>query len=304
MISTLDRYIAYINKTCSTNNIILSHIDQIVDESLSKALNKKRVTGDFHIHSIYSDGIANPLEIAKKGKARGLSAIGITDHLYNRKDQRFGVTERTFESYFKACYSAAQISKLCVVPGLELDTNEGHLVVFFPDYNPPTDILKLKQKCSLVNLSEKIHELEGIVIAAHIDRKDGIGKLVFQYSNKIDSVEYSLRIPEYCKNTKFKNLMLSEVASSDSHSTSTIGSAYTEILNNHDIRWDEKSIELLLESFRRRETKPQFLSVRRRIIALDYARWMCPTYLSKRVFQKIACDKWLLGSKLNELRVL
>ena len=300
MISTLDRYIAFLNKTCSKNNIILSHIDQIVDETLSKSLNKERVNVDLHIHSIYSDGIATPLEIAKKGKARGLSAIGVTDHLYDGKDQRINVTERTFKSYFKACRSAAQISKLCVVPGLELDTNEGHLVVLFPDYNPPTNILKLKQKKSLIHLSEKIHEIGGIAIAAHIDRKDGVGKLVFRYSNLLDSIEYGLRIPEYCKNTKFKNLMLSELASSDSHSASTIGSAYTEILNNYDISWDEKSIELLLESLRRRETKPKFLSVRRRVIALDYVRWMCPIYLSKRVFQIATCDKWLLGNKLNE----
>ncbi len=300
MTSILNRYIAFLNKTCFKNNIILSHIDQIVEESLLKAFNKERVAVDLHIHSIYSDGIATPLEIAKKAKARGLSAIGVTDHLYNGKDQRFGVTERTFKSYFKACYSAAYVSKLCVVPGLELNTNEGHLVVLFSGYNPPTDILKLKEKKSLIHLSEKIHELGGIVIAAHIDRKDGIGKLVFRYSNLLDGIEYGLRIPEYCKNTKFKSLMLSEVASSDSHSASTIGSAYTEILNNYAINWDEKSIELLLESLRRRETKPQFLSVKRRVIALDYARWMCPTYLSKRVFQKTACDKWLLGSKLNE----
>jgi predicted metal-dependent phosphoesterase TrpH len=300
VISTLDRYIAFLNKTCSKNNIILSHIDQIVDESFSKSLNKERITVDLHIHSIYSDGIATPLEIAKIGKARGLSAIGVTDHLYNGKDQKFGVTDRTFKSYFKACHSAAQISKLCVVPGLELDTNEGHLVVLFPDYNPPIDILKLKQKNSIVHLSEKIHELGGVVIAAHIDRKDGIGKLVFQYSNLLDSIEYGLRIPEYSKNTKFKTLNLSEVASSDSHSPSTIGSAYSEISNNYDISWDVRSIERLLESLRRRETKPQFLSLRRRVIALDHTRWMCPTYLSKRVFQIPACDKWLIGSKLNE----
>lgn len=300
MILSLDRYIAFLNKTCPKNNIILSHIDQIVDESLSKTLNKERVIADLHTHSIYSDGIATPLEIAKKGKARGLSAIGITDHLYIEKDQKFGVMDRTFKSYFKACRSAAQISKLCIVPGLELDTNEGHLVVLFPDYNPPTDILKLKEKNSLIHLSEKIHELGGIVVAAHIDRKDGIGKLVFQYSNLLDNVEYVLRIPEYCKNSEFKNLRLGETASSDSHSLSTIGSAYTIISNNNDMRGDLKSIERLLESLRRKETKPQILSVRRRAITFDNARWMCPTYSLKRVFQEGSCDKWLLGSKLNE----
>jgi len=300
VLSSIDRYIAFINKTCSTNNIILSHIDHIVDESLSEALDKERIFVDLHTHSIYSDGITTPLEIAKKAKTRGLSAIGVTDHLYTGKDQRFGVTNRTFKSYFKACRSAAQISKLCVVPGLELDTNEGHLVVLFPDYNPPTDILKVKQFRSLVQVSEKIHELGGIVIAAHIDRKDGMGKLVFQYSDLLDSVEYSFRIPNYCKNAKFKNLRLSETASSDSHSLSTIGSAYTAISNNYDFHMDVISIERLLESLRRKETKPQFLSIRRKTIALDYARWLCITYFLKRIFQKASFDKWLLGSKLNE----
>lgn len=303
MLSSLDRCISLIHKTCSKSNIILSHIDHIVDESISKDFDKEGIIVDLHIHSIYSDGMATPLEIAKKAKSRGLSAIGITDHLYTEKGQKCGVTDRTFISYFNACHSAAQISELCVVPGLELDTNEGHVVVLFSNYNPPTEILKLKRTRSLVQICEKVHELGGVTVGAHIDRKDGIGELVFHYSDLLDCVEYGLRIPHYCTNLNVTELGLCETASSDSHTTSTIGSTYTTISDESDIHTGVESIERLLESLRRKETKPHFLSVRRRAIALDYARWMCLTYLSKRVFQRALCDKWLLGSKLNESSV-
>ncbi len=301
MLSPLDRYITLIHKTCSKNNIILSYIEHVIDDCLSNDLDKERSFLDLHIHSIYSDGIATPLEIARKAKARGLSAISITDHLYIGKEERFGVTDRTFKSYFKACHLAAQISELSVIPGLEFEANEGHLVTLFPNYNPPSNVLKLKKLGSLVQICEKIHELGGIVIAAHIDRKDGIGKLVFKYFKQLDSIEYGLKIPEYCLSTNFKKLGLSETASSDSHSISIIGSAYTTMSNECDIRTGIESIERILESLRKNKTEPHFLPVRRKAIALDHARWLCLTYLSKRVIQKALSDKWVLGNKLNEI---
>ena len=303
MLSSLDRYILFTHKTCSKNNIILSYIENMIDDCLSNDLKKERVYVDLHIHSIYSDGMATPLEIARKAKARRLSAIGITDHLYIGKDQRFGISDRTFKSYFKACRLASQIIELCVVPGLELKVKEGHLVILFPNYNPPSSILKLKRSGSIFQICEKMHELGGLVLAAHIDRTDGMGKLVFKYFKQLDGIEYGLRIPEYCENVNFKELGLCETAGSDSHSISIISSAYTSISNDCDIRTGRESVERLLEWLRKKETEPHFLPVRRKAIALDHARWLCLTYLSKRVFQEGLKDKWLLGNKLNEASV-
>lgn len=77
--------------------------------------------GDFHIHSIYSDGALSPKEIVILAKREGLDAISIADH--NTVD---GVEEAMNEG---------KKHKIKVIPAIELSTrykgNRVHILGYF-----------------------------------------------------------------------------------------------------------------------------------------------------------------------------
>ncbi len=82
---------------------------------------------DLHIHSTYSDGLLNPLQILEIAHQRSLQAISITDH----DTVAATLTAREFGPKFG----------IEVVPGIEIgvahDDCEVHLLGYFIDYESP-----------------------------------------------------------------------------------------------------------------------------------------------------------------------
>ncbi|OON98559.1 MAG: hypothetical protein ATN35_04575 [Epulopiscium sp. Nele67-Bin004] len=80
---------------------------------------------DLHVHSTMSDGTFTPREIAFYAKAKGLSAIALTDH-----DTTSGVVE---------CQQNGDLVGLTVIPGIEISSDyhgtEVHILGYFIDIN-------------------------------------------------------------------------------------------------------------------------------------------------------------------------
>lgn len=107
---------------------------------------------DLHVHSTISDGTFTPREVAFYAKAKGLSAIALTDH-----DSMDGVKE---------CTLAAQLVGLQVIPGIELTGHykgkEIHILGYYLDEN--NSVLKTKlQELMLTRESRNLKMLKNLI---------------------------------------------------------------------------------------------------------------------------------------------
>jgi DNA repair ATPase RecN len=147
-------------------------------------------TGDLHIHSFggspcVTDPSMTVESIIENAVKRKVSIIAITDH-NNIKN-----TEKSIE------YGRRYTGNLLVIPGIEITTSNGHLLIYFS----PDDISKLRKMLAVIDIvdeetqeshtkksmAEVINEAErlgGICVAAHIDRsKTGFEVLINGYPN-------------------------------------------------------------------------------------------------------------------------
>ena len=88
--------------------------------------------GDFHIHSIYSDGSLTPSQVVRLAKEKQVDIMAITDH--NNTD---GVDEAIIEG---------RKNNIFVIPGVELSTTDTdctvHVLGYFKDDSYRNDLLK------------------------------------------------------------------------------------------------------------------------------------------------------------------
>jgi len=114
---------------------------------------------DLHIHTTASDGMSTPAEVVAAAKAKGLSAIAITDH-----DSTDGIAEAIDEGI------KHQIE---VIPGIELSTLSGdreiHILGYYPDWKSSLLQEKLAffieaRQNRAVKMLEKLDKL-GIVVS-------------------------------------------------------------------------------------------------------------------------------------------
>lgn len=146
---------------------------------------------DLHIHSYgasqdVKDNNLTPEAIVDAAVAQGLSVIAITDH---NTDKNCAVA---------IAHSARHGDKILVLPGVEVTTAHGHLLVYFPP-NRLADLSKFIIQLDLVgdpgadnthtrkSMSDVIsvaYSMDAICIAAHIDRdKTGFDKFTPGFQN-------------------------------------------------------------------------------------------------------------------------
>ncbi len=165
---------------------------------------------DLHIHSNHShDSSLSVDEILKQAAKKGLDGIAICDH-------------ETVEGSLLAIKRARELNlPLLVLPGMEISTGEGHLLILGIKENIPQN-RKVQETISIVR------QKGGIVIAAHPFKGKNTG-----VKFDVDAIETfnSRCISE--ENTKAKNaamvLKKPEVGGSDSHMLATIGLGFTDI---------------------------------------------------------------------------
>jgi predicted metal-dependent phosphoesterase TrpH len=165
---------------------------------------------DLHLHSTCSDGHATVKEILKIAAKRGLDGLAITDH-----------------DTLRGSFDAVRINRelrlgLIIIPGAEVTTSEGHLLVF-GIHDLPSRGLSPEETIELV------HDQGGITDVPHpyhpfrhamwrVPDADAVevynSKHLFGLANARAQLEASLR-------------HLPKVAGSDSHYADTIGLGVT-----------------------------------------------------------------------------
>lgn len=186
---------------------------------------------DLHIHSNYStDSNLAVDDILKQSVRKGLDGIAICDH-------------NTVEGSLVAIQSAKELNlPLIVIPGIEISTSQGHLIVLGIREN-------IQHGLPVLETINTARQKGGVVIAPHPFKKDSIGFA----AKDADAIETFNSRCVFGENAKAKQMAFElekpEVGGSDSHLLSTIGLGFTEI----DTRPDVSSV---LESIRKGKTRP------------------------------------------------
>jgi len=136
---------------------------------------------DFHIHTTYSDGLCSISEIMKLYAQERFDVIAITDHavdctslkLFEQIGYPPSITAANFPDYMhqleKSRWEAREQYNLHLIPGLELtnNTDEYHILAL--------DIKEwISPNGSVSNIVAEIHRQEGIAVACHPARKEGV----------------------------------------------------------------------------------------------------------------------------------
>ena len=204
---------------------------------------------DLHIHSNYStDSNLKVDDILKQAVRKGLDGIAVCDH-------------NTVEGSLVAIQRAKDLNlSLLVIPGIEISTSQGHLIVLGIRENIQHGLTVLET----INIAR---QKGGVVIAPHPFKKDSIGFA----AKDADAIETFNSRCLFGENEKAKQMAYefekSEVGGSDSHLLSTIGLGFTEI----DTRHDEISV---LESIRKGKTRSGGKIIHPHIIVIHAIRAM------------------------------
>jgi DNA repair ATPase RecN len=155
----------------------------------ARSLDSRFRRADLHIHSYgasasrdVKDSAMTPSAIVAQAEALGISVISITDH--NR------ITN------VKPALEAASGRDICVVPGVELSSPGGHILVYAESLDKLERIYgKLsfddqREACqtSVVEILAAVDQFGGIAIAAHIDRETGLENAIQDYGDAKASV--------------------------------------------------------------------------------------------------------------------
>jgi len=170
-----------------------------------------RLKIDLHVHSSCSDGLGAPEDVLERAEARGLDGLAITDH-------------NTLEGYFRAREVG---SGLVLVPGYEVVTDAGHILVYGLEELPPG-----VESIDYVDLVGWARGRGGLCVIAH----PGIGS--FHLRDWLSCVPDAVEVLNASYPLEFfvgRGLRLSErlevpgVGGSDAHSIKVVGDAYTVV---------------------------------------------------------------------------
>ena len=185
---------------------------------------------DLHIHSTYSDGHADVKEIIKAAKRRGLDGIALTDH----------DTMRGIPAARK--YIRDRRLDLILIPGIEVTTSEGHLLVLGVEKAP-------EKKLSPEETIEMAHDLGGIADVPHPYHpfRHAIGRIPNADAVEVYNSKHLFGLANGRAKFEAKRRRMSMVAGSDSHFADTVGLGVTEI--------EAEDVDGVLEAIRAGRTK-------------------------------------------------
>ena len=146
-----------------------------LDHVLAQSKGAQFHRGDLHIHSFggshdVSDGKMTPVAIVQVATREKLSLIAVTDH--------------NEISNVAATIQAAALAGVCVIPGIELSTQQGHLLCYLPTlealqrFHGQLSIVDrgtANSRCqqSLLECLNIVQRLSGFGILAHVDIASG-----------------------------------------------------------------------------------------------------------------------------------
>jgi len=190
---------------------------------------------DLHVHTDYSDSSGRLEDIVKVAVEKGLDGIAITDH--------------------NTCEAAALAirrysDRIIVVPGLEYDAREGHLLALGVVEAPPMGL-------SAPEVSRHLHRCGALVVVPHPNIPlIGFGREDLKDLGP-DAIETrNSAMPFYRwiskKNARLaESLHLPQTGGSDSHDRSCVGDSYTVIDS------DSRKMSDILQAIRDGRTTPE-----------------------------------------------
>lgn len=172
-----------------------------------------------HIHTKYSfDASIHPKIIVDQLYAHPfIKAIAITDH-------------NTVEGYHKVRQLASVYKDILIIPGVEITTSEGDIIVLGVAELPP----KPWTARSVIDFAR---ERDSLTVVAHPYRAYGLGDLTKKYD--VDAIEIlngasTSHVNKLAENLA-KEMSLPGVAGSDAHNIDELWTVYTEIQASSDI---------------------------------------------------------------------
>ena len=185
------------------------------------------IRADLHIHTTYSpDASINPKTIVNQLCAHPfIKAVAITDH-------------NTTKGYHKTRKLASAYQDILIIPGIEVTTTEGDIIILGVTEPPP-------KPWTPENIINYAKEQNGITVAAHPYRAYGLGDLAKNYD--FDAIETlnGISTPQANKTAQklAKTMNLPGVAGSDAHRTNEMWSVYTEVQASLNINEILKAIK-------------------------------------------------------------
>jgi len=171
------------------------------------------------MHTKYSsDASINPKTIVDQLYAHPfIKAAAVTDH-------------NTVEGYHKVRELASAYKDILIIPGVEIATTEGDLILLGVAELPP-------KPWTVRNVIDFAKEKSSVAIAAHPYRACGLGDVVKHYN--VDAIEVLNGISSSQVNRMAENLAkemnLPGVAGSDAHAAEELWTVYTEVQASLDI---------------------------------------------------------------------
>lgn len=149
----------------------------------------KFLRADLHIHSFgdegsydVTDSTMTPESVVDVAIDKGLKIISITDH------NEIGNSKRAVE------YAIGK--ELLVIPGIEISTTQGHLLVYFEEYSNlksffgKLNITPDRQRCTqgIVDCLTLAEQFDGLGILAHIELSSGFEQTINRFGPTIEDV--------------------------------------------------------------------------------------------------------------------
>jgi predicted metal-dependent phosphoesterase TrpH len=171
------------------------------------------IHADLHVHTKYSaDSSISPKTLVEQLHLHPtIKAVAVTDH-------------DRIEGYFKVRELAAAYADVLIIPGAEITTPEGDLLILGITELPP-------KPWSVRDVIDFSRKRDGVVVVAHPYREYGLGNLAKNYT--VDAVEVLNGGTQSNLNKLAEELAkemgLPGVAGSDAHNIEDLWSVYTEI---------------------------------------------------------------------------
>jgi predicted metal-dependent phosphoesterase TrpH len=177
------------------------------------------IRADLHIHTTYSDdSTVTPKTLVEKLVAHNsIKVAAVTDH-----DTVNGLSETR--------KLAAAYPDILIIPGVEISTAEGDLLVLGAEENPP-------KPWTMENVVDFARENTCVSVVAHPYREYGMGDLAMNY--KVDAIEILNGESSQQANKRAhelaKSMRLPGLAGSDAHTPSEVLTVYTEVQAGLDV---------------------------------------------------------------------
>lgn len=187
---------------------------------------------DLHVHSDHSkDGQSTVEEILRAAAAKGLDGVAITDHN----------TTTGARLALEVCEKVTP--GLLVIPGEEISTRSGHLIVLGITQDIPRGM-------TVRDTIKAAHDLGGLVIVPHPYQRFRHGMRIPKGADAVEvyNSRFLIGYHNYLAKRRSKRLKLPGVAGSDAHLARFVGTAVTIVDT------DKKTLKAVLQAIREGKT--------------------------------------------------